>query len=450
VSASRRDTACAWLRRAAWLAFGAMLVLSPLRARFDLVARPAGRLYHDYTDVLLSWNEIAALLVLALWLGSVAVRPRRVWLGPRFVALPVAVLLALAWLGTPFATDPALAAMTSLRLTLLAALALYVCNELPSPVRVVAPVALMVAVQSAVGIGQVMAQRSLGLGGLGEYTLAPNLAVSVVTAGDGTRYLRAYGLADHPNILGGLLVAGVLLVGGLASLRRPRERPLLLAVCLLGVAAILVTFSRGAWIALLAGLAVSAAMLVAAGRRRDLRRAALVVAAGLVVAAPLLVGYRSALAARTDPAGASATEVRSVDERAAVAGTTAHLAADHPLLGVGIGGTPEAMRLANPSFHYAYQPSSIVLLDAAAETGVAGGVAYAVLLVAPWVAMLRRRRAWTRELVAVSAALAALTIAGLFDYYTWTYPAGRIWAFVVLGLWALAWRRAVAGDAGAG
>jgi len=417
-------------------------VLSPLRARFDLLARPAGTLYHDYTDVLLSWNEIAGLLALACWLGSLAARPRRLWLGPRFIALPVAVLLGLAWLGTPFATDPALAAMTSLRLSLLALLALYVCNALRSPARVVLPVAAMVAVQSALGIGQVVAQRSLGLGALGEYTLAPRLAVSVVTAGDGTRSLRAYGLADHPNILGGLLVAGVLLVGGMAALRGRRERPLLLAVCLLGVAAIAVTFSRGAWIALLAGLLVVAAMLAVSGERRTLRRAALLLAAGAAVTAPFLVSYRGALAARTDPAGASATEVRSVDERAAVADTTAHLVAAHPLLGVGIGGTPEAMRLANPSFHYAYQPSSVVLLDAAAETGVIGGGAYLVLLVAPWVALLRRRRAWTRELVAVSAALAALTVAGLFDYYTWTYPAGRIWAWLVLGLWALAWRRA--------
>jgi hypothetical protein len=28
----------------------------------------------------------------------------------------------------------------------------------------------------------------------------------------------------------------------------------------------------------------------------------------------------------------------------------------------------------------------------------------------------------------------------LFDYYTWSYSAGRIWAWVVLGLWAVAYR----------
>ena len=42
-----------------------------------------------------------------------------------------------------------------------------------------------------------------------------------------------------------------------------------------------------------------------------------------------------------------------------------------------------------------------------------------------------------------SAALAALTVVGFFDYYTWTYSAGRIWAWIVLGLWVGAYRRAL-------
>jgi O-antigen ligase len=442
--ASRRASPATWLQRSAWLAFAALLVLSPLRARFDLLARPVGTIYGDYTDVLLFWSDIAGLLALGLWLGSLAARPRPVWFGPRFLAWPVAALLVLSWLGTPFAVDPALAALTSLRLTLVVALAVYVCNEVAGPARLAVPVAVMLAVQSVIGIGQVVAQKSLDLSGLGEHLLSPSLGVSVITAANGTRFLRAYGLSDHPNILGGILAVGVLLVGGMAAVRRSGGTSLSLSLVItsLAVAAVLVTFSRSAWLGLFAGAAVLAGMLVAIGDRRALRQLGVVCAAGLLAAAPFVLPFRSALSARTDPAGASATETRSVDERTALAQATTNLLAAHPLLGVGAGGIPEAMRAADPSFRYTYQPASVVLLDVTAETGIAGGAAYLVILVAPWIAMLRRRARWTPELAVVSGALAVLTVVGLLDYYTWTYSAGRIWAWVILGLWAVTYRSA--------
>jgi hypothetical protein len=63
----------------------------------------------------------------------------------------------------------------------------------------------------------------------------------------------------------------------------------------------------------------------------------------------------------------------------------------------------------------------------------------------PWIALLRRRRSWTPELAGLSGALAALTVVGLFDYYPWTLTPGRIWAWLILGLWAMAYERAVRG-----
>jgi O-antigen ligase len=103
------------------------------------------------------------------------------------------------------------------------------------------------------------------------------------------------------------------------------------------------------------------------------------------------------------------------------------------------------MRAAEPHFAYSYQPSSVVLLDVVAETGIVGGAAYTALLLAPWVVLLRRRVPWTPDLAVASGALAALSVIGLFDYYTWTYSAGRIWAWLVLGLWVVAYRNAVRG-----
>jgi O-antigen ligase len=429
-------------RRGAWVAFAALVVLSPFRARIDLVTERAVPVYGDYTDFLLYVSDIAVLATLGLWVLSLVLVRRRVRFGPPFLSLPVAVLLAVAWLGVPFAVDVQLAAYTALRFVVLAALALYVVNELGRLDRIVAPAAAMVVVQAVVGIGQVVGQSSLGLSWLGEYELSPNLGVSVITSSDGTRFLRAYGLADHPNMLAGLLAMALILIGG-AIATRPTVGPTWrLVAFVLGTATLLLTFSRGAWFALVVGLVVMAGMLALQRDRASLRRLAIACGAGLIAGAPFIAPYADALDARTDGSGAIATEARSVDERAAVYEETTKIVAAHPAIGVGIGTLPLALRERDPAFRYPFQPASVVLLDVTAETGLVGGAAYLVIAVAPWVVLIRRRR-WTPELAIASGALAALTVVGLFDYYTWAYSAGRLWTWIVLAAWAVAYRTSV-------
>lgn len=433
---------------AARFAFAATVVLSPFRARIELLARPSPPVYGDFTDVLLFASDITILLTLGLWLVSLTGRPRHVTFGPRFLVWPAAGLLVVAWLGAPFSIDPGLAAYQAGRLVVLALFALYVLNEIHWPAHLLMPVGAMVVVQAVVGLGQVLTQGSLGLAVLGELRLAPSLPVSVVTAVDGMRTLRAYGLTDHPNILGGLLAIAVLLVTGatvaasgderLARVRRTGR--VLVAV---GAAALLVTFSRSAWLALAVGSAVLVVLLTGSvgrpARRSVGRPLAAVFLGGALACAPFAVALLPDLLARMDTQGPIATEARSLDERGAVAAAAIAIARDHPVLGVGLGTLPLAIQAAQPDFPYDVQPASVVLLDAAAETGLVGGVLELALIVGPWVALLRRRHAWTPELAVASAALAAVTIVGLFDYYTWTYPAGRVWAWLVLGLWAAAY-----------
>lgn len=449
MSAAARARSAVWAGRCSTGALLVLIAISPWRARLDLVPRPEGTVYRDYTDVLLNWSDLPLLALLATWLLSLLLRPRAVRLGPRFIAWPLLVLLAAAWIGIPFAVDPVVAVDTSVRLTLLSLVALYVVNERPSLLLIAGAVAAMITIQAIVGIGEVVAQHSLGLTGLGEHDLSPSLPVSVITGADGTRILRAYGLSDHPNILGGLTATGLLLLAGLIASRRDDGTVLLGIAVALGSALLLVTFSRGAWIALAVGVAVLTALLLLSRQRRQVRRLALTSAAGIIAAAPFVAPYGAAFAVRTDLGGSSSTEARSVNERIALSAATTDIITAHPLIGVGAGGLPEAMRQADPGFAYNAEPASVVLLDVTAETGIAGGTAYLVLLVAPWMMLVRHRARWTPDLVTASAALAAIEVTGFFDYYSWTYAAGRIWAFLVLGIWAAAYTRARAGAADA-
>jgi hypothetical protein len=294
-------------------------------------------------------------------------------------------------------------------------------------------------------VAQVAGQHSVGLQGLGEHDLAPSLPVSVITAHDGSRLVRGYGLADHPNILGGLLAFAMLLIavprrdgdGGAAVIARH-----LFAV---GAVALLLTFSRSAALGLLVGFAVLAGVLAGAPARDRAGVRGLVVTGFVAAIAclPFLLAYSPYALARTDVSGAIETEARSTNERDALTLAANDVFLEHPLLGVGLGGLPLAIRDAEPEFPFTYQPAHVVLLDVAAETGALGALLYLAILAAPWLALARHRHRWTPDLAAASAALAAVTVVGLFDYYTWSYPAGRIWSWVILALWAAAYRRAV-------
>ena len=43
-------------------------------------------------------------------------------------------------------------------------------------------------------------------------------------------------------------------------------------------------------------------------------------------------------------------------------------------------------------------------------------------------------------LIGVSGALLAVTLIGLFDYYTWLLAPGRLWQWLAWGLWGSVYR----------
>jgi O-antigen ligase len=448
VSENARTAASAVTARLAAFAFGVLIVISPFAARFDLLARPARGVAPAYADILLPWAYVVMLVILGLWALSVALRPRPVGFGPAFIWIPTGGLLAVAAASAAVSIDPKLAAFNVAKLAVTIAIGWYVINEVERLEQVVVPVLVMVASQAVIAIVQALTQHAVGLTMLQELPLARGAAgVSIVATAEGDRWIRAYGLASHPNILGGVLAFGLLVIASAQAAQGLGRATLLvrLAVFGLGVAALFLTFSRAAWIAFGLGVVVAIAMLAIRRDRPAVRSWVLAAAIAAVIGIGLTVLFAPYLAARANVAGPVPTEQRSIDERLALSDLGLRIFADHPLLGTGLGTMPKAMKATEPNFEYAFQPAHVVLIDAAAETGILG-VAFAfALIVAPWLALVRARRLWTPWLAGASATLAAVTVVGLFDFYTWTASAGRTWAWIVLGLWVVAYRAATDG-----
>ena len=436
------------------LAIGVAILISPLRVRWVIGGTPVPGLWAGYTDISITPVGLAILAAVGAWLAGVAVGQARPSLEPRWLIAAGALLVAMAWIGVPFSIDPWLALARAAELTLLALFALAVRDAVEGPRTLVGPVLVMVAVQGSIAIGQVLAGHSLGLGWLGEYQVDPSTSgAAIVGSVDGVRHLRAYGLTDHPNILGGLLAAALPIVG--AALVDPAPMPGsrrwgIGVIAAIGVAGLVVTFSRGAWLAEVAGAAAGLAVLVLAAGGDLLRRGMVVAAFGAVIALavawPLRAWVGSRLLLDSDR---STYEVRSLDERASLLDAGLQVAAAHPLLGTGIGTAAEAIADEARPLAYAPQPPHAVLVTAAVELGLIGGAGVAVALGGPILALVgvarrtgpashaldRARRTGGALGVATAAAvLVVVVVSGLFDYYPWSLAPGQAWSWLAIGL----------------
>lgn len=424
------------------------VVAIPWRYRFTLLKRPLAPVYGDFTDFLLFADDILMIATLLFWLVSLPLLHRRIEARPFIISLPLAGLTLAGVASIPFSVDPALSAYQALRLILLGGFYLYVVNEIHSLKTVALPAALMILSQGWVAILQAFAQHSIGLQALGEYTLDPQWnGVSIVLSG-GERMLRAYGLTDHPNILGGCLALAMLVLG-IWSASQPATpwRPVFLAVMGVGGLALLYTFSRSAWIALAGGGLLAAGLFFKTGQR-EIGRQWLVTGLGiLLLLIPFIFNLAPSLGIRLGFGGSFtqvASEEQSLGERKLLDETANQLFANQPLTGVGLGAFAIAQQAAFPNFPVDYQPAHLVLLEAAAETGIFGALFYVCLLLAPWLALWLKRRQlqFSAGLIGASALLLAISLIGLFDYYTWLLVPGRLWCWLAWGLWAASYRSA--------
>jgi O-antigen ligase len=424
-----------------WLFF-ASLVLLPWRWRIVLLARPNGTLYGDYTDFLLFLPDVTMTIALLVW-GFVQWRkgiPLR--MGPAFIWAPLAGLTLTGWISIFNSVDKALSSYHALRLGVLFLFYLYVVNAKISIFDISFAVAAQGTLQASIALSQSILQRSIGLQVLGEHLLDPQWAgISIVTDGM-HRFLRAYGLSDHPNILGGCLAFGLVV---LFARVLNSERKFLLKVgfpFVLMAAALFLTFSRSAWLAFLTGAGFSTGMQMWKQRRKNLQPAAWLALATVIFLLPFFAITREYLNVRLNVRDSFATipaEKQSAAGRTFLNASANRIFVKHPLTGIGLGASPVAMKNEYAEFPIDYQPPHFTLLAAAMETGFFGATFYFLLMILPWLALLRRRDLWTNpQLIGAAGMLLAVTVVGFFDYYTWLTTPGRIWQWLAWGMFAAA------------
>jgi O-antigen ligase len=258
--------------------------------------------------------------------------------------------------------------------------------------------------------------------------------ISVVFSG-AEHWLRVYGLSSHPNLLGGHLAVGVILILGLVITSQGRRRFWLIAAWLMCWLTLLLTFSRSAWLGVIGGGLLALILLLRGGHLPRSRSKLLVAiaASGLGLTAFFVWLFQPFLVNRIEVALVS-YEAQAIAQRLAAARLALQIFAAHPLTGVGLAQSVVVTRnmLGTPIDWIHNVPLLI-----AAELGVGGLMLIGFLVIALIAIGVQR---WRRRSISlwqalVGGGLIALCIAMQFDHYVWTVPqGGLLWAWLV-GWW---------------
>ena len=264
------------------------------------------------------------------------------------------------------------------------------------------------------------ASKYLGLA----YHASSILGDSVIENGVG-RFLRAYGPFDHPNILGGMMVLGIILVL-YSSLRKEinrNDRLFYLITLALFYLALLVSFSRTAWLALIISVPF---ILFIASRRGKFQRKLIGFFLFLIIgiSAAVVIPNRELFLTRTQTQ--SRLEQKSISERELYLEQAQKVISQNPVLGTGAGNyVLDLQKIIPGQASWYYQPVHNYWLLVWAEIGFLGLLAMIIF----WFAAFRK--SFKNGLWPI---ILALFIFSLFDHWLLTQPFGLIIFFGTIGL----------------
>ena len=307
----------------------------------------------------------------------------------------------------------------------------------PSLRWIIVTLSISLFANSIITITQAVIQHDIGLSMFGEFEFAVDqTGKSILTAGD-LRWIRPYGLMPHPNHIGGYLAATWFASGVWLLSSKNLSRWLGTLLAAIGLYALLLTFSRGAWI----GFAATIPALIIPlwqwlkRNKQVLNHFLLTIALLILTAGAFVIQYRPLVIARAAPLTGTpttmdavnageiqSTESRSLSDRRIFTELALRSIRENPLLGVGIGNTPWKISqyLMETDYdlraNYVHNTYLAVLADL-------GGIGLLLFLMALGIGLYTAiQKYWqqpTTDRLALIALVLSLAVTGFFDYYQW-------------------------------
>jgi len=292
---------------------------------------------------------------------------------------------------------------------------------------------ISIFLQSSLAIYQFFTQSSFACKYLGLASHNPTvLGTSVVETVDG-RWLRAYGGFDHPNILGGVLAISLIIAAYLLAKKKILNNVkqvwssiFLFIFYFVSLYALFFTFSRAAWMGLLAGLIVLLIILIRNQDKWILGRFLALIFFSIVLISIISVPFKDLITTRVSLE--TRLEQKSVADRYAYMIESRKLLEGNFLTGVGIGNYHSALSLAdnNKKAVWEYQPVHNIFFLLCSQSGIFALLSFSVFLFI----LIRNGR---REQFAL-AILVPLIVLMMLDHWLLSLPFGVLFLFLVLAL----------------
>ncbi len=249
-----------------------------------------------------------------------------------------------------------------------------------------------------------------------------------------------YGGFPHPNIFGGWAALGLILSLRQALFAESKRRALCATVSSSAIAiALLLTYSRSAWIAAVIGIVV----LVVFHLRSKTVSQFFIVAFAATILVTAIVGFsqREALFARIHPTGR--LEVKSIDAHAQSLRDGWKLFRLHPLFGVGpnaelVAENTRTRKHENTKTREPIEPPHNAYLLALVDLGIVGMLLFVWIVASIWQLSARGRslKPIYYLLSTNSHFLFFVAVLSIYDHYLWSYWSGQ--ALVLLTI-LVAW-----------
>lgn len=398
------------------------LALLPWQTRWIAVSGTMDGSPWEYGTVSLYASELLVLAAFALY-GRLRLR--------RFGAflMPLAWVLVACALSAALSRIPLVAFGFAFHAAMAMLLFLLLLDERTDPTEALTAFVAGLIPAAVLGWEQVLAGSSFPQKWLG---LALHDAAvpgqSVVESLSGERTLRAYGPLPHPNAFGGFLGVGLWALAVMAFRLRDHARRHWLAVpAMLLAATLVITFSRGAWIAAALAAGFGVAALLWHGRLRAHTGIPLIWATLFALLVTLLA-FHTQLFTRFTPG--ARLEARSLAERSASYREAPEVLALSPFAGAGPSLYTLALADVRPGAPaYAYQPVHNAFALYLAEVGLLGALLVIPLLRRGWTSV-RAIPVRSERIFAFSGLILLIALAA-FDHYLWSLWAGLSLAAVV-------------------
>ena len=416
-----------------------LIFLLPLEARWifdqaDLKGAPfeygTGALY--FTDTLLFISAI--LTILWKWRSNANEELRIRNQGFLWIYILIAGFGLMALAGVGQAEDRKIAVYAIMRLWEGLVLWWVVKNSPLKPQWAIAAFCFSAVLQAVWGMEQFFFQIVPANIWLGEaFHSALILGDSVLQTADG-RFLRAYGTLPHPNILGGLLTAAILLLCGFIASnteKRFKIQDLRFKIIAWGSLVLLIfglffTFSRSGWLAAGIGILFGVLWTAFAGRLKSVM--GIIFTVIICVAVLILIFPEAFLRFSVQ----NRLEEMSVSERVREYDDAQIIVRENSFVGIGLNQYVKELQNIYPSFPaWKIHPIHNIYLLIISELGIIGLLVF-IIIIAWHLSFLNKHS--LPLLIWSGAAAIGLLMIGLFDHYLWSLHFGLLLFWLIFGI----------------